>query len=211
MPVSHVRICLIHCTFFLSIILHRAPLAVVNRLPLSLLASCQVVGYICHELRNPLHIVRTSFKSLAVFALQRLYPVPSTAGGPASSLARMASQRSMMQKQQTGAAVVTDGAPPNQGCSNGSGTSFTIVSSPTNMLASCDGFEGLVDEEDEDLSPTELKSVVSDALAALAQMQSTVNEVLDFRAIESGVNSLKLNKEPLTLHQVRCICLRRCK
>lgn len=31
----------------------------------------QVVGYICHELRNPLHIVKTSFQAVSAFASSR--------------------------------------------------------------------------------------------------------------------------------------------
>ncbi len=45
-------------------------------------------------------------------------------------------------------------------------------------------------------------SIISDATAALAQMQATVNEVLDFRAMDSGVGALKLNKQPVVLGEV---------
>lgn len=62
------------------------------------------------------------------------------------------------------------------------------------------------------MSEEELASIVSDAESALAQMQSTVNEVLDFRAIESGMSSLKLNKELVVLSDVsvRFDCLLQC-
>lgn len=54
----------------------------------------------------------------------------------------------------------------------------------------------------EHLTEEELKSIISDANAALVQMQSTVNEVLDFRAMDSGMNSLKLNKEQIMVSSV---------
>lgn len=65
-----------------------------------------------------------------------------------------------------------------------------------------------VHDDQDVVSEEELKSIIADAEAALAQMQSTVNEVLDFRAIESGMSNLKLNKEPAVIADVsRSLCL----
>lgn len=58
------------------------------------------------------------------------------------------------------------------------------------------------ESEEEELTEEDLASIITDSTSALAQMQATVNEVLDFRAIESGMNSLKLNKEPVVLEPV---------
>jgi hypothetical protein len=66
-------------------------------------------------------------------------------------------------------------------------------------------------EGDEDMTavePAEILCVVSDAKAALGQMQTTVNEVLDFRAIENGMGSLKLRVGPVPVTRVRVFCLR---
>ena len=114
-----------------------------------------VVGYICHELRNPLHIVRTAYQTV-VAELVRL-----TGKYEASS-------------------------------------SFRSHSSATE-----DG------DEDEDLvtPPTEdeMKSMLQDGKSALAQMQATVNDVLDYRSLEHGISSLKLNKQPIKLSKASLV------
>lgn len=67
-----------------------------------------------------------------------------------------------------------------------------------------DDVSGSSNTADTDDLPTEeeLRSIISDAGAALLQMQSTVNEVLDFRAIDSGMSSLKLNKQAVIVADV---------
>ena len=108
-----------------------------------------IVGYICHELRNPLHIVRTAHKVLVDWALLR---------DPAL--------RPYLPK--------------------------TTIRRPS--------------EEDNDgvdsMSSQELAGVIKDATSALGVMQGTVNEVLDFRSIQNGINSLKLNPQVFAVAEV---------
>lgn len=70
------------------------------------------------------------------------------------------------------------------------------------------GFSGNTggdDDGDNLLTDEDFKSIITDGQAALEQMQTTVNEVLDFRAIDSGVSSLKLNPTPIELSPVRIV------
>ena len=114
-----------------------------------------VVGYICHELRNPLHIIKTSFRAL-VAGLKSVNPGFSSRALHHSS-----------------------------------------------TLDTMDGpEEALLAVDEEPPTDDDLLSIIGDAHTALQQMQTTVNEVLDFRAIDSGLSSLKLNRELHTLGQV---------
>lgn len=166
----------------------------------------QVVGYICHELRNPLHIVKTSFKSLALYSLKRSSYVPNN-GTNVHRVSSFASRKSSA----SGTTSTMTGRVSSTGTGAGTTSVFgaqsrRLESTGNPFNDSCeprDDVAGLnLEEDDEELSIAELKSIVSDANAALVQMQTTVNEVLDFRAIESGLNSLKLNKEPAIVTQV---------
>jgi hypothetical protein len=123
-----------------------------------------IVGYICHELRNPLHIVKTSFKMLSSVARQYT--------------AERGYKEPLMKYDEMG--ELDD--------------------------SSSGGGEG--DEDMTAVEPAEILCVVSDAKAALGQMQTTVNEVLDFRAIENGMGSLKLRVGPVPVTRVRVFCLR---
>lgn len=114
-----------------------------------------VVGYICHELRNPLHIVRTAYQTVV------------------DELCRLSGRQ----------------------------FSFSSAGSLEN---------GLGDDDDEDsdgahMPPTEqeMRAMLSDGKSALAQMQATVNDVLDYRSLEHGLSSLKINKQPAMLSKVR--------
>lgn len=98
------------------------------------------------------------------------------------------------------------------------------------LLANCPSASSLrrflpaglkIDVEEENMCEEELAGVITDAFAALGAMQvrepllflfqpcspharcalqGTVNEVLDFRALESGINSLKLKPRPAQWH-----------
>jgi signal transduction histidine kinase len=119
-----------------------------------------IVGYICHELRNPLHIIKTSFSGMQA-ALRKL-----------------------------------------------SGNQF--LRGPTGIGSNDAAFN---DADDVDLleeapNEEELQSIVLDAQSALHQMQATVNEVLDYRAIDTGLSSLKLNVEPIMISEVLHACMR---
>lgn len=109
-----------------------------------------IVGYICHELRNPLHIIRTAQATLVGWVLQH------------------------------GGAAIKQYLPRG-----------------SHHSASCSE-----DGETDTLSNEDLAGVIVDATSALAAMQSTVNEVLDFRALESGINSLKLNPRHIVIAPV---------
>jgi muconolactone delta-isomerase len=109
-----------------------------------------IVGYVCHELRNPLHVVLTSFRSVV------------------SSLCHY-----------TGNVAYKKEAIGESG----------------NEEEELEGFEDTPSEE-------ELLSIVRDAMASMHQMQTTVNEILDFRAITTGLSSLKINSVPVSLAKV---------
>jgi signal transduction histidine kinase len=119
-----------------------------------------IVGYICHELRNPLHIIKTSFT------------------GMQASLRKLSGNQFLR-------------AP------NGIGSNDATFSDADD-----------VDLLEEAPSEEELQSIVMDAQSALHQMLATVNEVLDYRAIDTGLSSLKLNVEPMIVSEVRGIIVR---
>lgn len=116
-----------------------------------------VVGYICHELRNPLHIMRTAFQTVV------------------GELCRVTGKYSL----------------PRQG---------------TGDLAAADDSEESLGsfEREEPAVPTddEMRSIMFDGRSALSQMQSTVNDVLDYRSLEQGLSSLKLDRQPVQLSKV---------
>ena len=124
-----------------------------------------IVGYICHELRNPLHIVKSSLASLIHCALKNI-----AERLPVAELHQHLCEFSA-------------------------------------LLADMGG----ITMEDALPAHDDVISVVRDAKSALAQMQSTVNEVLDFRAIESGLNSLKLDCKQVVLGDVIMPVLLRCR
>jgi signal transduction histidine kinase len=117
-----------------------------------------VVGYICHELRNPLHIIKTSFRALVA--------VPSVA----SRLQNVKVQ--------------------------------SVQSDAIDELGALEVLESLLTDDNDAPQDDELRTIVADATVALHQMQRTVNEVLDYRAISSGLSSLKLDRTPFVLGKV---------
>lgn len=136
------------------------------------LAHQLVVGYICHELRNPLHIIKTSFRSLVTAVRDVTNAV-------------------------TAVHCVT-------GTSTSMGSSSMTGNSGDSGVDDVDGDNGwLLQGDGDSLTDEELLSVVCDASTALQQMQTTVNEVLDYRAIDSGLSSLKLDRVPFAINQVR--------
>lgn len=154
-----------------------------------------VVGYICHELRNPLHIVKNAFQALSE-QLKRsmLAPRPHFPPNPG-----------MMHLSSADSGTVALSGPPVWSAAASPPLVPRQVHFPREGRAASDAGStpGEFRQLDSDvLSDDEMQSVLGDATAALAQMQSTVNEVLDFRAIESGMNNLSLRKEPYSLSDV---------
>jgi signal transduction histidine kinase len=123
-----------------------------------------IVGYICHELRNPLHIIKTSFGTL-VGQIQRLR-LPRKVDNSKHSLGDSGDQLS----------------------------EFDCAFGDTDVV-----------------TPEELEAVIADAGSALAQMQATVNEVLDYRAMDGGLTALKLHVEFVRLSEVVMPVLLRCR
>jgi heme exporter protein D len=109
-----------------------------------------IVGYVCHELRNPLHVVLTSFRSVI------------------SSLCHYTGNYAYKRE---------------------------AIGESGNEEEELEGFEDTPSEE-------ELLSIVRDAMASMHQMQTTVNEILDFRAITTGLSSLKINTVPVCVGKV---------
>jgi signal transduction histidine kinase len=123
-----------------------------------------IVGYICHELRNPLHIIKTSFGTL-VGQIQRW--------------------RHPNKPAQSQHSVGDSGDQPFD-------------------------FDLAFDDADA-VTADELEAVIADAGSALAQMQATVNEVLDYRAMDGGLAALKLHLEFVRLGEVAMPVLMRCR
>lgn len=113
-----------------------------------------VVGYICHELRNPLHVIKTSFRS--VVAINRVANRLTSAKG--GDCAR-------------------DGP-------------------------EADALAGVLLDDEDVPDEAEIDTILLDAAVALQQMQTTVNEVLDYRAINAGLSSLKLDRAACSIETV---------
>ncbi len=69
-------------------------------------------------------------------------------------------------------------------------------------VASADSASELL-EDGELSSLEELRSIAADGSNALVQMLGTVNEVLDFRAIDANMRSISLNKHLVPVEKVR--------
>ena len=137
-----------------------------------------VVGYVCHELRNPLHIVKTAFRAMVT---------SMTATSPRGNTSR----------EGNGSAVSAFHSPAGMTSQDDYGTDKLSV-----PATSCS--ENGEDDSDDEPPPTEeeLHSIIEDARSALVQMQTTLNDVLDYRSLEAGVGALKLNKQPISLAKV---------
>ena len=130
-------------------------------------ANLAIVGYVCHELRNPLHVVKAAVRVAVEELSNRFRASPAGTSGFDLTSTTLASQADPQRDKDDLVRVLL----------------------------------GLGDATDT-YTRDEVLNAVGDLQSAIQQMQTTVNDVLDFRAMQTGLNSLRLKKTVINIEDV---------
>jgi hypothetical protein len=137
-----------------------------------------VIGYVCHELRNPLHVLKASLSIL----LERARPGLSTGTAPAPG-----AQPEAPEPPAAASASANAGAVEGAAAAGHAPASPALAPAVTVFPVAPRSPAAMVTHPLEATNDSDDPSVATDALCAIQRMEDTVNDVLDFRKLDANL------------------------